>query len=216
MKRLWRCFPDLASSHSGLAVKNTGQADCLGTPDYQAMANRKRAAAAARNRTHWIGWTTSWDRLIVYLGLSASALAMLAALMTRENARQPTVIWDDPRIWVQPGFLTDDESTVLIAELDAHTPSCWEAQPPAGLQATCSLEGDARSRPLAGSALMRAIDERIATALGVPLGWLEHGYVQRYRANYSAHNLHLDQARTAPHALQRTLSRPHRHSPAND
>jgi hypothetical protein len=135
-----------------------------------------------------------WTKLIALL--LALAVGVAVPLWSKSEQRTITRFPDEPEIWTERGFLSDEESAALIAELNAHSPSCWEQQP-SGLQATCSLEGDARSRPLGASALGTSIDARIAAKLGVPLDWLEHGYVQRYHASYSAHNLHLDQGEQA-------------------
>ena len=62
------------------------------------------------------------------------------------------------------------------------------------MQQTAMLESCPR---LAGTALMQAIDRRVSAALSVELTHLEHGYLQQYSANYTAHNLHLDQSEVA-------------------
>jgi hypothetical protein len=95
-----------------------------------------------------------------------------------------------PRIWIEHDFLSMAETAELLALLATEEVKCWDRV--GSHQDTLELEGCAQW--LAEHPLMRSIDERVAHALSVPLDWLEQGYVQRYRANYSSHQAHLDQS----------------------
>ena len=53
---------------------------------------------------------------------------------------------------------------------------------------------------------MQAIDLRVSAALGVEVTHLEHGYLQQYAPNYTAHNLHLDQSEVSTHAIRYPLT----------
>ena len=53
---------------------------------------------------------------------------------------------------------------------------------------------------------MQAIDLRVSAALGVEVTHLEHGYLQQYAPNYTAHNLHLDQSEVSTHAVHHPLT----------
>ena len=94
-----------------------------------------------------------------------------------------------PRASLQRSFLSGKEVDELFAYI-GRAAACWEAV--SAEQATCELELEAAA-PLARSAIMAKIDARVSATLGVPLSHLEFGYVQRYTANYTLHNVHLDQ-----------------------
>ena len=135
--------------------------------------------------------------------VNAAVLVLVAAVLlatSRSRApadtavgsgKQQQLLCSEPRVWVRPGFLSEDEVVTLLKHA-LETPTCWEKQP-SGTQATCDLETHTAAA-LANSALMRDVDARVAVELGAPnVSFIERGYLQAYAPGYAAHNLHLDQ-----------------------
>ena len=110
------------------------------------------------------------------------------ALVLRLRTGEQQDLCTTPRVWLQHDFLSSAEVEQILAESETAGRECWEHV--SSTQRTAMLETCPR---LASTALMVAIDQRVAAALGVDVPRLEHGYLQEYTANYSAHNLHLDQ-----------------------
>jgi len=128
---------------------------------------------------------TSWIGAAVSFAVLCIALAYRLLL----PADDQNDLCTQPRVWLQPDFLSADEVEQLLAESAGVGSECWDEV--SDTQQTAMLDSCPR---LSGSALMQAIDRRVSAALGVELAHLEHGYLQQYAPNYTAHNLHLDQS----------------------
>ena len=117
---------------------------------------------------------------------AAAAAAAIAAALYLHNSRPPEPY---PRIWIEDNFLSAAEADALVQASSAAT-GCWERV--SAHQTTALLE---TCRELTSTPLFQRIDERVARALGVNSSHLEHGYVQRYTAEYATHQVHLDQGK---------------------
>ena len=130
-----------------------------------------------RALTSWVG------------AVSFAVLCIALAYRLLLPADDQSDLCTQPRVWLQPDFLSADEVEQLLAESAGVGSECWDEV--SDTQQTAMLDSCPR---LSGSALMQAIDRRVSAALGVELAHLEHGYLQQYAPNYTAHNLHLDQS----------------------
>ena len=130
------------------------------------------------------------DRSRVLLGLLGATVVSATALVLRWLLSEDvqTISWTTPHVWLVHDFLSGAEVDTLIA-MTANLPSrCWDTV--SETQQTVMLE----DCPLAADhVVMRAVDERVASALNMSLSQVELGYMQVYHASYSAHNVHLDQ-----------------------
>ena len=156
------------------------------------MANKKAKASTSVNDP--AASTSTGQQLggkarqrVVTAAFAAAAAAAASAGLAANSAT--LTLRDEPRAWLQSDFITSEEVGELFVAI-GRAEACWEAV--SAEQATCELELDGAA-PLARSAVMAKVDARVSEALGVPLSHLEYGYVQRYTANYTLHNVHLDQ-----------------------
>ena len=116
----------------------------------------------------------------------AAAAAAIAAAFYLHHSRLPEPY---PRIWIEDDFLAAAEADAFVEAAAAAT-NCWESV--STHQTTALLE---TCRELTSTPLFQRIDARVAHALGVNSSHLEHGYVQRYTAEYATHQVHLDQGK---------------------
>lgn len=132
--------------------------------------------------------TLSWQKL---LWLQATLLASVATAMgCAWGALEVQQRSDEPTIWLAPGFLTEPETHEILQLASTLDHECWER---VSSEHSTALLDNSQCYALTESNVMRDVDRRVSDALGVPLSNLEFGYLQRYTANYSAHNVHLDQ-----------------------
>jgi len=150
------------------------------------MARRdrtRRPQEQAQIRKQLVSWLGT--AVPVAFAVVSAAVAYHLLLSGDDNGDLCT----SPRVWLQHDFLSAVEVEQLLAESASVGAECWDRV--SETQQTAMLESCPR---LAGTAMMQAVDRRVSTALGVELTHLEHGYLQQYTPNYTAHNLHLDQS----------------------